>query len=119
MPGGVTANIKFFEPYPTIMTNGSGAYLDDLDGNEYIDYLLSYGALMTGHGHPKVLEAIHKQINVDGTLLFGTPHRLEVKMGQKSNSYIRVWKKYATQIQVQKQHCFRFVWPMRIRVNIK
>ena len=83
MPGGVTANIKFFEPYPTIMTSGFGAYLTDVDGNEYVDYLLSYGALMTGHGHPKVMEAIRQQIDVDGTLLFGTPHQLEVKMGQK------------------------------------
>ena len=83
MPGGVTANIKFFEPYPTVMTKGSGAYLTDIDGNEYVDYLLSYGALMTGHGHPKVMDAIHKQIDADGTLLFGTPHHLEVKMGQK------------------------------------
>ncbi len=83
MPGGVTANIKFFEPYPVIMKKGAGAYLTDLDGNEYIDYLLSYGALMTGHGHPKVIEAIHNQLEEEGTLLFGTPHNLEVKMGQK------------------------------------
>ena len=83
MPGGVTANIKFFEPYPVIMKKGSGAYLTDLDGNEYIDYLLSYGALMTGHGHPKVIEAIQNQLKEEGTLLFGAPHNLEVKMGQK------------------------------------
>lgn len=83
MPGGVTANIKFFEPYPVIMKKGAGAYLTDLDGNEYIDYLLSYGALMTGHGHPKIREAIQNQLQEEGTLLFGTPHNLEVKMGQK------------------------------------
>lgn len=83
MPGGVTANIKFFEPYPIIMQSGSGAYLTDVDGNEYIDYLLSYGALKTGHGHPRIMEAIQKQIQSDGTLLFGTPHHLEVEMGKK------------------------------------
>ncbi|MCG7344121.1 aspartate aminotransferase family protein [Sporosarcina sp. ACRSL] len=83
MPGGVTANIKFFEPYPVIMQKGKGAYLTDLDGNEYVDYLLSYGALMTGHGHPKVMEAIRKQMDEEGTLLFGTPHHLEVEMGKK------------------------------------
>ena len=83
MPGGVTANIKFFEPYPVIMKSGAGAYLTDVDGNEYIDYLLSYGALMTGHGHPKIMAAIQKQFADEGTLLFGTPHHLEVKMGQK------------------------------------
>ena len=83
MPGGVTANIKFFEPYPVIMEKGKGSYLYDLDGNEYVDYLLSYGALMLGHGHPRILNAIKSQLDEDGTLLFGTPHRLEVEMGKK------------------------------------
>ena len=83
MPGGVTANIKYFEPYPVVMERGKGAYLVDLDGNEYIDYLLSYGALMLGHGHPRIMQAVQNQIDEDGTLLFGTPHRLEVEMGKK------------------------------------
>ncbi|MFS0575612.1 aspartate aminotransferase family protein [Sporosarcina sp. 179-K 3D1 HS] len=83
MPGGVTANIKFFEPYPIVMKSGSGAYLTDVDGNEYIDYLLSYGASMTGHGHPKITEAIEAQLSQDGTYLFGTPHEWEVVMGEK------------------------------------
>lgn len=83
MPGGMTANIKFFDPYPIVMKKGSGAYLTDVDGNEYIDYLLSYGALMSGHGHPKIKEAIQRQLDEDGTLLFGTPHRLEVELGKK------------------------------------
>jgi len=83
MPGGVTANIKFFEPYPVIMEKGKGAYLFDLDGNEYIDYMLSYGALKLGHGHPKVLQAIQNQLQEEGTMLFGTPHKLEVEMGKK------------------------------------
>lgn len=83
MPGGVTANIKFFEPYPIVMKSGGGAYLTDVDENEYIDYLLSYGSLMTGHGHPKITAAIQKQFETEGTYLFGTPHQLEVTMGQK------------------------------------
>ncbi|MEK3935572.1 aspartate aminotransferase family protein [Sporosarcina sp. FSL W7-1349] len=83
MPGGVTANIKFFEPYPIVMKSGAGAYLTDVDGNEYIDYLLSYGASMTGHGHPKITEAIEAQLARDGTYLFGTPHELELTMGEK------------------------------------
>ncbi|MCP3032710.1 aspartate aminotransferase family protein [Halobacillus sp. A1] len=83
MPGGVTANIKSFDPYPVIMKKGKGAYLYDVDGNEYIDYLLSYGALMHGHGHPEINKAIHNQIEEEGTSLFGTPHLLEVEMGKK------------------------------------
>ncbi|WP_394141743.1 aspartate aminotransferase family protein [Cytobacillus oceanisediminis] len=83
MPEGVTANIKSFAPHPIVMEKGHGAYLTDLDGNKYVDYLLSYGALMLGHGHPEIIEAITAQLHSDGTALFGTPHRLEVEMAQK------------------------------------
>ncbi|HEX7066109.1 MAG TPA: aspartate aminotransferase family protein [Bacillales bacterium] len=82
MPGGVTANIKFFSPYPLVMKRADQAYLTDLDGNQYIDYLLSYSALILGHGHPKIAEAIQKQIENSGTWLFGTPHQLEVDFGK-------------------------------------
>lgn len=83
MPGGTTANIKFFAPYPIIMEKAKGSHLYDLDGNEYIDYLLSYGALILGHGHSRVLQAVQEQLYENGTYLFGTPHRLEVEMGKK------------------------------------
>ncbi|MFD2924134.1 aspartate aminotransferase family protein [Halobacillus naozhouensis] len=83
MPGGVTANIKAFDPYPVIMDKGAGAQLYDIDGNQYVDYLLSYGALMLGHGHPAITNAIQSQMEANGTVLFGTPHRLEVEMGRK------------------------------------
>src|SRR5690625_2662597 len=56
IPGGVTANIKHFAPYPIFMKKGEGSRLTDVDNKEYIDYSLCYGALITGHGHPKVLE---------------------------------------------------------------
>ncbi len=83
MPGGVTANIKYFAPYPIVMEKANGAYITDLDGNVYIDYLLSYGALMLGHGDKRIKEAVIEQIDKDGTNLFGTPHGLEVTMGKK------------------------------------
>ncbi|WNS73714.1 aspartate aminotransferase family protein [Bacillus sp. DTU_2020_1000418_1_SI_GHA_SEK_038] len=83
MPGGVTANIKSFAPYPIIMEKAKGAYLYDIDGNEYIDYLLSYGALMLGHGHHQIIQAIQTQMEQNGTFLFGTPHELEIEMGKK------------------------------------
>lgn len=87
MPGGVTANIKSFDPYPIVMQSGKGAYLTDIDGNQYVDYLLSYGALMLGHGHPDIVQAVQEQLTNDGTSLFGTPHRLEVEMAKKIQTY--------------------------------
>ncbi|MDZ5782587.1 aspartate aminotransferase family protein [Marinococcus luteus] len=83
MPGGVTANIKYFSPYPIVMKKGEGSKLYDVDGNEYIDYLLCYGALMTGHGHPRVIEKVTEQLHDAGTTIFGTPHELEIIMAEK------------------------------------
>lgn len=83
MPGGVTANIKFFEPYPIIMEEADGAWLKDIDGNQYVDYLLAYGALILGHGHHKVTQAVLKQMVTKGTTIFGTPHELETEMAKK------------------------------------
>src|SRR5690625_4351642 len=83
IPGGVTANIKHFAPYPIFMKKGEGSRLTDVDNKEYIDYSLCYGALITGHGHPKVLEATNKQLVDSGTVIFGTPHELEITMAEK------------------------------------
>ncbi|MFT9846285.1 aspartate aminotransferase family protein [Aneurinibacillus sp. REN35] len=83
MPGGVTANIKYIAPHPIVMEKGHGSKLYDVDGNEYIDYLLCYGALILGHGHPAVFDAVTKQMQEAGTTIFGTPHELEIRMAEK------------------------------------
>ncbi len=83
IPGGVTANIKYFAPHPIVMEEGHGSKLIDVDGNEYIDYLMCYGALMSGHGHPSVYAAVTDQMYSKGTTIFGTPHRLETDMAKK------------------------------------
>ncbi|MGM8364470.1 aspartate aminotransferase family protein [Virgibacillus sp. W0181] len=83
IPGGVTANIKFFSPHPIFMKSGNGSKLTDVDNQEYIDYSLCYGALMTGHGHPRVKEAVSKHMESIGTAIFGTPHELEIQMAKK------------------------------------
>ncbi|OEH92475.1 aspartate aminotransferase family protein [Bacillus solimangrovi] len=87
MPNGVTANIKSFSPYPIVMNNGTGATLTDVDGNKYVDYLLSYGCLMLGHGHPAIKQALIDQLDQDGTNLFGTPHQLEITFGKRIMSH--------------------------------
>jgi len=80
LPGGITANVKFFEPYPTFMKKAKGSRIYDVDGNEYVDYCLCLGPLILGHGHPHVIEAIEKQLTEGGTTMYGTPHELEIKM---------------------------------------
>src|SRR5699024_1501256 len=87
MPGGVTANIKSFAPYPIVMKKGEGAYLTDVDNHSYVDYLLSYGALMLGHGHPRITQALNENIERNGTWLFGAPHQLEIDFGKMIQHY--------------------------------
>ncbi|MGM8212400.1 aspartate aminotransferase family protein [Virgibacillus sp. W0430] len=83
IPGGVTANIKYFSPHPIFMKRGKGSKLIDVDNREYIDYSLCYGALITGHGHPKISEVVTNQLASFGTAIFGTPHELEINMAEK------------------------------------
>lgn len=83
IPGGVSANIKYFDPHPIIMEKAKAAHLFDVDGNEYVDYLLCYGALILGHGHPKVTDAVMAQIFDSGSAVFGAPHLIEMKMAEK------------------------------------
>lgn len=87
IPGGVTANIKYFDPYPIFMKKGDGSKLIDLDDNEYIDYSLCYGSLITGHGNQRVQEATVKQLLDSGTVIFGTPHELEIQMAKRIHTY--------------------------------
>ena len=81
--GGITANVKYFDPYPLFMKNARGSKLYDADGNEYIDYCLCLGPLILGHGHPMVVKAIKKQLDEGGTTVYGTPHKLEMEMSKK------------------------------------
>ncbi|HIS48350.1 MAG TPA: aspartate aminotransferase family protein [Candidatus Scybalocola faecigallinarum] len=82
IPGGVAANIKYFDPFPLHMKGGNGPWLYDVDGHKYVDYLASYGPLILGHGYPEVKAAMMEQIE-DGSILYGTPHALEAEMAKK------------------------------------
>ena len=81
-PGGVMAGIKYFEPYPVFMARAEGSHAWDVDKNEYIDYLMSYGALILGHGAPEVRRAIESVLDTRGTTVFGTPTEAEVEYGE-------------------------------------
>ena len=83
LPGGVTGNVKFYPPYPVYLKKAKGSHVWDLDGNDYIDYMLCFGPLILGHAHPKVVDAVRKQLDRDGTQIFGAPHELEVRMAER------------------------------------
>jgi glutamate-1-semialdehyde 2,1-aminomutase len=80
-PGGVSAGIKFFEPYPIYMKRANGSHIWDVDGHEYVDYLMSYGALILGHGAPAVKSALGDVLKSVGTTVMGTPSEAEGRFG--------------------------------------
>jgi len=59
--GGVASSWQAAPPHPIYVDHGSGNRLWDIDGNEYIDFHLGYGAMVGGHAHPKIVEAIERQ----------------------------------------------------------
>ena len=81
-PGGVMAGIKYFEPYPVFMKKAKGSHVWDVDGNKYVDYLLSYGALILGHGGRAVKKSIESVFGSVGTTVMGTPTELESEYGR-------------------------------------
>ncbi|HRY01249.1 MAG TPA: glutamate-1-semialdehyde 2,1-aminomutase [Xanthomonadaceae bacterium] len=84
MPGGVNSPVRAFKSVggePFFAQRAEGAYLYDVDGNRYIDYVGSWGPMIAGHAHPSVIEAVQKTL-VDG-LSFGVPNALEVAMGER------------------------------------
>jgi len=83
IPGGVDSPVRAFRAVggqPLFIERGDGAYLFDVDGNRYIDYVLSWGPLITGHAHPQVIEAI-REVALKGTS-FGAPSPLEVDLAK-------------------------------------
>ncbi|PSL35165.1 glutamate-1-semialdehyde 2,1-aminomutase [Planomicrobium soli] len=83
MPGGVNSPVRAFKSVnmdPIFMASGSGATITDIDGNTYIDYVLSWGPLILGHTHPEVVKAI-QQVAVSGTS-FGAPTLLENELAK-------------------------------------
>jgi glutamate-1-semialdehyde 2,1-aminomutase len=86
IPAGVNSTARApwsgWDPYPLFVDRGEGAYLYDVDGNAYIDYLLGLGPMILGHCPPKVTAAVIEQIQRRGTV-FALPTAQEALLAQK------------------------------------
>jgi len=83
LPGGVDSPVRAFRAVggqPLFIERGEGAYLFDVDGNRFIDYVLSWGPLILGHAHPRVVAAL-AQAAARGTS-FGAPSPLELELAE-------------------------------------
>jgi glutamate-1-semialdehyde 2,1-aminomutase len=71
LPLGVPSSFQAYDPHPVVAKRARGSWLEDVDGNRYVDFNMGFGALFTGHGHPRLKRAVTDQLE-DGTL-FVTP----------------------------------------------
>lgn len=79
-PSGITHDNRYLRPFPVVIDRAVGAYKWDVDGHRYIDYGVGHGALLLGHGHPAVVDAVTEQMR-RGTH-FAASHELELRWGQ-------------------------------------
>jgi glutamate-1-semialdehyde 2,1-aminomutase len=83
IPGGVNSPVRAGKAVgvdPPFIARAEGCYVWDVDGNQYIDHVCSWGPMILGHGHPEVIEALEKRIS-KGTS-YGAPTELEVEMAE-------------------------------------
>jgi glutamate-1-semialdehyde 2,1-aminomutase len=81
LPLGVASNFRSYEPWPLFIKDAKGSHIHDLDGNEYVDFNLCFGALMAGHCHPAVVAAVQERLEI-GTM-YGMPHTLEYELAEE------------------------------------
>lgn len=92
-PGGVNSPVRAFRSVggtPLFIERGNGAYIWDADGNKYIDYCCSWGPLILGHAHPKIVDAVKTTVEKGSS--FGAPTELENKLAElilSNNKFIQ------------------------------
>jgi glutamate-1-semialdehyde 2,1-aminomutase len=88
LPGGVDSPVRAFRAVggqPLFIQRGAGAYIYDVDGNRYLDYVLSWGPLILGHAHPAVAEAIAEAARSGSS--FGAPSPLELELARSVQGF--------------------------------
>ncbi len=88
-PGGVNSPVRAFRGVggtPVFFARAAGPYLYDVDGNEYVDYVGSWGPAILGHAHPEVVAAIHAAVDLGTT--FGAPTPGEVRFAEEISALV-------------------------------
>ena len=89
LPGGVDSPVRSFRSVggtPYTVARGAGAYVEDVEGTRYLDFVQSYGASLLGHAHPAVVSALREAVG-EGTT-FGAPTPGEVALAEIMTSRV-------------------------------
>src|SRR5258708_40341881 len=82
LAGGVSSEFRKFQPpHPLFYSHGKGSRIWDVDGNEYLDFTLSQGPLILGHGHPHILETVAR--HSEQGQVFAGQHLAELELAER------------------------------------
>jgi len=81
-PGGVQGEGRGAKPYPLFMTQAQGGHIRDVDGNEYVDFHASFGAVLLGHNEPRINAAVRRTMDEHG-VSFAAANPLEVELAER------------------------------------
>ena len=81
LPFGVVSSFQKMQPYPIYVTRGKGSHIWDQDGSEYLDFHCGFGAMVVGHAHPRIVEAIHEAAS--GGTHFAVTTESAVRFGEE------------------------------------
>src|SRR5712691_11401073 len=85
-PDGVTHDVRYLEPFPVYIDRAAGSHKWDVDGHELIDYWCGHDAILLGHSHPAVVEAVRRQMG--RATHPGACHELEIAWGERVQSLV-------------------------------
>jgi len=86
LAGGVSSPFRAKAPVPLYFRDGCGARLEDVDGNQYIDYVLAWGPMILGYRHPAIVEAMYRHAELPTD--YGAQHELEFLVAEKIQSLL-------------------------------
>ena len=80
IPGGVNSPVRNYSPYPLFVASAAGSKFKTVDGQEYLDYCMAYGALIDGHARAEIVEAVEKAVKRGS--IYGQPTEMEVELAE-------------------------------------
>src|SRR5438309_7755551 len=86
IPCGVNSPVRNYSPYPLFVASAKGSKFKTVDGQEYLDYCMAYGALIDGHAHAEVIDAVEQALEKGS--LYGQPTEMEVELAELIASLI-------------------------------
>ena len=86
IPGGVNSPVRNYSPYPLFVASAAGSKFKTVDGQEYLDYCMAYGALIDGHARAEIIEAVEKALKRGS--IYGQPTEMEVELAELISSII-------------------------------